>query len=814
MLRPRSSVAMLSCSTAVLFLSSAALPAAVQLTYEDLLTYLTDLDRLPVIEPGVYCRQFSSYDRASRYDQSTGQYLDWDANGDAGNYLRIDPETREGLMAEMQGPGCIFRIWSANPQGVIRFYLDGDVKPTYEWDFNRLCTGTIDPFVKPLVWKRDPNNRDSASNVYLPIPYAKSCRVTSVIPQADGSGKTPGHYYIINYRVFPKDWTVPTFRLPLTESQRSAVQETAAKWANCGQSGAHPLDRFATKKETIGPGQRLVAAELTGPGVIRQFRAKVRSSEKWVTRKVGLRIYWDDDTDPSVSCPIGDFFGEPKEAEYKSYPMGITESMNYCFFPMPFRKNARIDLVNDGSEPAPVEVVVTYRAQQVPDDWALFHAKFRSEVASASFDYPLIEATGTGKLVGICLFPDNIKGGWWGEGDEKVFVDGEKFPSWFGTGSEDYFGDAWGIRYFANPSHGHPQRNVERMQGCYRWHLGDNIPFYKSLRMTIENYTGQPDQTSRNDYSSVAYWYQLPGGDDFFEEVPLIDRIPRGFVTQGALEIERYQDSFKLTEGATVVTDEGLPKPLSSNGGLKFAGKVGSEFTFQLPVDKDEHYVLSPGLARDVKASRFDLLIDGKPAGERPFLRKGMMPITLKFTGNPIEGDRCRVIIDYFRMEVYRNLINQWLVLGPFPNPDHKGFSTVYPPEEQLDFTRKYTGRDDKEISWQTVTRQDGVMMLQDMFKPSDDLVVYGACIVRAPNAGKRTLLIGSDDGIKIWLNGRLIFEKLVRRAVKVDEDSIEVDLKQGDNLLLLKLDQGPGDLGWAVRFLDPKDELEFALPK
>ena len=89
------------------------------------------------------------------------------------------------------------------------------------------------------------------------------------------------------------------------------------------------------------------------------------------------------------------------------------------------------------------------------------------------------------------------------------------------------------------------------------------------------------------------------------------------------------------------------------------------------------------------------------------------------------------------------------------------------------------------------MTSQNGIVMLHDLFKPSEDIVVYGACIVRSPKAGKYTLLVGSDDGIKIWLNGRLVWEKLVRRPLTPDQDRIEVELKEGDNLLLLKLDQG-----------------------
>jgi len=198
---------------------NAAATGEVQVTYEDLLAHLTDLDRLPAIEPGVYCKQFSSYDRASKYDAATDSYLSWAANADRGQYIRVDEQTKEGVMAEMKGPGCIFRIWSANPQGVIRFYLDGDTKPTHEWDFMKLTAGAIEPFVTPLVWKRDPDNRNSGSNIYLPIPFAKSCKVTSVVID-ESKPKTPGHYYIINYRTFPKVWKIESLKLPLTEAQR------------------------------------------------------------------------------------------------------------------------------------------------------------------------------------------------------------------------------------------------------------------------------------------------------------------------------------------------------------------------------------------------------------------------------------------------------------------------------------------------------------------------------------------------------------------------------------------------------------------
>lgn len=783
------------------------------LGYKDMLDHLTNLQRLPVIEPGVYCGQFSSYDRRSRYDAETDTYIHWDANGDAGNYIRVDPKTKEGVMAEMDGPGCIFRIWSANPQGVIRFYLDGDTEPTYEWDFMKLTTGQIDPFIEPLVWKRDPNKRNSASNIYLPIPFARSCKVTSVIIEPDGSTKTPGHYYIINYRTFPENWTVDSFKLPLSEDQRQAVQQTAEKWANRGDPVILLRNELTPFDCTIEPGASQ-EVPLKGPALIRTFQAKLESNEEWATRKVVMKIYWDGAETPAVNCPIGDFFGEPKDVPYKSYPMGITEDLNYCLFPMPFHQSARIVFENDGTQPAKVRGSIEYRLQDIPRNWGLFHAKWRGEFASRSFDYPLIETTGTGKLVGICLFPDNIHGGWWGEGDEKVYVDGEKFPSWFGTGSEDYFGDAWGIRKFHNPSHGFPQPTLERLQGCYRWHLGDNIPYYKSFYMTIENYTGTPDELKRNDYSSVAYWYQLPGGSDFFTDAPVDQRVPRGYVATGAVEAEWYLDEKQLDPGMSIIYDDDLPQPLSSNRGIRLTGKVGDTFTLNVPAAVEDFHVLGMGLARGVKASQFQLLRSDKVFEDRTYLKAGNNPIMLQFTGKPVEGDRCEVIVDYFHVKVYRNLINEWMVIGPFPNPARQGFEEVYPPERELDMDATYEGRDGAEVRWQRVTRADGMMQVGDLFDPHENLVVYGACVVHSPEDAQREMLVGSDDGIKVWVNGKLVHKNFIRRGIVPDQDRFMVDLRKGANTVLVKIDQGPGDVGWAVRFMDPTDELTYGVPE
>lgn len=786
------------------------------LSYPDLLSCLTDLDRLPVIEPGVTCKQFSSYDRKSQIDEASGKYIHWEANGDAGQYLRIDPDTKEGVMAEMDGPGCIFRIWSANPQGKIRFYLDSDTKPTYEWDFAALFRGKIDPFIPPLVWCRDPRNFESAADCYLPIPYAKSCKITGLMIDKKGNPKPPGQYYHIDYRTYPKDWRIETFKLPLSETDHAAVEKTARQWSGTGARAIRgptlsSKDGAPANPITIPPGETQVIFEANQPGRILHLAAKLKSQEKWVSRKVLLRAYWDGEQKPSIDCPLGDFFGEPKDVQYQSYPMQITSAINSCYFCMPFHKSARIEVVNQGSEPAELTHSVIALGGTVPQNWALFHAKYRQEKASTTFDYPFLEAKGTGKFVGVCLFPDNLHGGWWGEGDEKVWVDGEKFPSWFGTGSEDYFGDAWGIQYFVNPSHGHPQRRVERLQGCYRWHIADNIPFYKSFRMTIENYAGLPHEKIKNDYYSVAYWYQLPGGSDFFTDVPVADRIPRGFTVPEALEAEDCVVPDQ--KSASVVNDERLPLPLSQGKGVRLAGKAGDTFTFRLPVESADRYRITADIPRGVKGCEFEILADGHKIEKWAQLKKGDNTVTIRLLGAAANAGSCETIIDYFRLNVYENLIADWLFIGPFANPDGKGLDVAYPPEKGVDVKASYDGRDGK-TGWQKFSNPTGRIMVDTLLEPKENCVVYGACIVDAPQAGPYQLLVGSDDGVKVWVNGKEVWRNQIERSMQVDADKIDVSLNKGPNLLLIKVQQQQGGVGWVARFRDPHDTLKYSLPK
>lgn len=792
---------------------AAAAAARADRDYAFFLERVIDLDHLPVLEEGVRCAQFSSYNRASRYDEATGKYVNWEANADSGKYLRIDSETGEAVMAEMQGPGCIWRIWSANPQGRIRFYLDGAPKPTFECDFNELFSGRVEGFPRPLVWQRRIvlGGDNPASDSYVPIPYARSCKVTADRPH--------NQYYHIGYTTYPKGTGIETFSLDRDAREQAAMQRVCKALSNCGEDPQLGRDvQVEEDSVTVYPGET-VDLEIPGPAIIRQCMAKVASEERWARRKIRLQVYWDDEERPSVDAPIGDFFGDAwEEARYRSLPLGITDDLNYCYWRMPFEKSARFVVTNSGNRPAGLRYRIAYESGPIPARAARFHAKWRRDRHSTEFDYPVLVCEGRGKFVGMVLFPDNIVGGWWGEGDEKVYVDGEKFPSTFGTGSEDYFGDAWGILFFTNALHGSPTPggwNTRRRQSCYRWHIADSIPFEKSFRFTIENYSALGRGEIRNDYSSMAYWYQVPGGSDFFAPTTVEDRIPQGPIQPGAIDAEGLVEAGSLPDGASIVSDEELPEALCRGKGLRIRGPAGTTVPIRLPAPDEGRFAVQVVTAEGLKRSEFELVQDGRPVGEHVRLRKGPNPISVRLTGKPVEGDRCEVILDYFLLRPYRKFVTDWQILGPFDNTDDKGVGRAFGPETDGFLPGKtYEGKRGP-VTWRKIRVPEGrIASDQKYFEDNQHIILYAYCEIFSPGDRSVQAFLGSDDGVDVRVNGTLVHQAHGHRAYVEDQDRFMIPLRKGRNAILIKLDQAGGAWSLAFRVNDPDEELRYEVPQ
>ncbi len=780
------------------------------LTYSALLERLVDLDRLPYLVKGEECDQFSSYDRRSRYDEATGEYIDWNANGDSGNYLRYDPETGEDVMAEMKGPGFINRIWSANPQGRIRFYLD-DAKPI-ELDFNKMFSGEIEPFRRPLVWQRRVvlGGDNPASDCYLPIPYQKSCKVTSV--RNDKSQRIV-QYYHIGYTTLPAGTRVPTFSLEFSDKDKAVLADVCGKLSNCGRDPQPKELRWKRKVVDVRPGEAVVFHDIEGPAIVNQIKGKIiANAERSIGRKVLLKVYWDDERRPSIWAPFADFFGQSfGDTPYASLPLGMETESWYCYWRMPFRGKAKFVVTSQAKKPCRVRLDLGFeKTGQLPPNTAYFHAKWRRELECSTFDYPFLECEGRGRFVGAALFIDNVHAGWWGEGDEKIYVDGEKFPSFFGTGSEDYFGDAWGIRHFVNPYHGCSLPDpVGRQQSCYRWHIIDSVPFSTDFKITIENYSAT--EKVRNDYASMAYWYQMPGGTNFFKPVPVEKRLPLAKVyVPGAIEAEGLFPADRVPAGASVLDDTELPAELSGGAGLKLTGNVGDSFKLSIPVAKSDVYALEAVTAEGVPEASYQLVSPAILVGGKARMKEGRNDIIFRFT-QPAPGQTtCEAIVDYILLVPYKNYVRDWMLIGPWDNPDNTALRRALPPEEEIKFDEKYPGKAG-EVAWKKVkVGADGVVNLLQYMSPTDNVVAYGYFSVSSPKQMDTDMYVGSDDGVRVWINGKLVHHHRVDRGLQPEQDMVSAALQKGKNTVLVKVDQGIGDWGFTLRFRDPDEVLKY----
>jgi len=320
-----------------------------------------------------------------------------------------------------------------------------------------------------------------------------------------------------------------------------AIACLSAAQAPNAVSGLPQLHRYVLKRSSsydrtggnedarqVAPGSAITVFDEDGPGEISHIWFTIADKEEKHLKKIVLRMYWDAESAPSVEAPIGDFFGlgTGEYFLYQSVPLavGADKALN-CFFPMPFQKHARITVTNEGSDRVnALYWNIDWRSlsSALPLETAYFHAQYRQATPNVAVsgakvnldgkdNYVWMEATGRGHFVGVTMSVIENADGWWGEGDDMFFVDGEKLPSINGTGTEDYFLGAWdfGGKPFAYGLFGAPVAGPEKKDSkwsLYRFHLDSPIPFTKSLRATIEH--GHANDRGDNFYS-VAYWYQL-----------------------------------------------------------------------------------------------------------------------------------------------------------------------------------------------------------------------------------------------------------------------------------------------------------------
>lgn len=376
----------------------------------------------------------------------------------------------------------------------------------------------------------------------------------------------------------------------------------------------------------IEPGATLTIADLQGPGQIVHIWCTISARDKWYPRTLVLRTYWDGEKDPSVESPLGDFFavGHGLDVPVNSLPVRVTSEgrARHCYWPMPFRKSARITVTNEGK--GRVDAFYYYvdwqKHKSLPKNTAYFHAQYRQEFPPVSgHNYLILDAIGQGHYVGTVQSVRLNEPGWYGEGDDFFFVDGATDPQLKGTGTEDYFGDAWGFRKLDGPYYGVPV-----MQGydtgdlvtAYRWHIPDPIPFKRSLRVEIEhkgsrnNVGGYVERA--DDFATVAFWYQIEPHKKFAPLPPAAKRL----LFEGAtvVEMEKLVASASTDAAAhSVQVQSGVG---SGEGQLFFTpGQPDKSVTVLLPPVAPGAYEVRLTATTSFDYGIYQTAIDARPTG-------------------------------------------------------------------------------------------------------------------------------------------------------------------------------------------------------
>ncbi|MFH1748803.1 MAG: glycoside hydrolase family 172 protein [Planctomycetota bacterium] len=664
---------------------------------QTLLTDMTDLANLAEFpDPPYTCRQFSSYDR-----KSVSPEEDWFANADCGQYLRT--EERDGrteyVMMDADGPGAIVRIWSANPKGTLRIYLDHNDTPVLEAPMTELLGGEYPGIPEPLA-----GERSRGWNLYFPIPYARHCKVTS---------DEGGFYYHVNYRTYPGWAKVASFNPADLESLAGEIGDAASWMASprrggvtnptllndeilemrMGQvdsaPGARPKAFVPTNRPfALKPGEIYYPwkARCAVPAAIIGVRARVEAADMEQALRQ-LMLVMEFDGEQTVCCPLGDFFGAtPGVNPYESLPLGLTapgqaidlveeivaayvRSVKASGWPwtdedsgtllktlrekedsprtrvtkggemwshwiMPFRKSARVEVHNLGGVPVNVKLEIATDSYRWTRRSMHFHAQWRSEFdvpTRPMQDWNYVDIKGRGVFVGAAFAIANPVKTWWGEGDEKIYVDGETFPSHFGTGTEDYYGYAWCCNEpFMHAYHGQPRCDGPGNYGhtsVYRWHILDRIPFQKSFRFDMELWHWH-DKVRVPQMSVVTYWYARPGATSNREPIERDDlrvvELPPYVVPRvaGALEGEEM----RIVAGPGTPEPQGIDKCSNEAHMWWRDAQPGQQLVLAFTPEKEGKQHVYARFVKAVDYGLVQLAINGKNAGEpRDFYNDGVI---------------------------------------------------------------------------------------------------------------------------------------------------------------------------------------------
>ena len=582
--------------------------------------------------PAFVLKQASSHDPRKNDPANPDS---WHSNVDYGQFLHteVNEGRREWVIMEDTGPGAITRFWlpldAKNDNQIIRFYFDGSATPAITAKFNELLSGTA--FVRPPLafvgWNEtDLRNqlkpefkarRGVSGDLYLPIPFAKSCKVTlDSLP----------FYYVINYRQYAAGTRVETFSMTGYEAARPAVARVSAALL----APPDPAVAGLTKQVTLAPGQEVALDLPAGAAAVRALQVKIDpSAAPQGLRSVILQATFDHE--PTVWCPLGEFFGTGARLNavqdwWRTVGADGTLTARWV---MPYEQVAQLSLKIVGDKP----VTVKFSAATGPWNWDArslhFHANWHCQPdlkTRPKSDWNYLEAQGQGRYVGDTLTVFSPVKAWYGEGDERIYYDGATFPAHIGTGTEDYYGYAWGMAGYFNspfisaPKRDHtPQDDWRGYTTTSRLRLLDSIPFQTALRHDLEIWNWADTQV---DYAVGTFWYAHPGARHNREPQPAeaarpIRDNPGDYHLAGAIECETLPVAAKSPGLRVETQNAGLNEGQWSSGKQLFvqAAKPGDFVELEIPVGDDQPRRVTLYGTQSFDYGVIRCSLNGQPAG-------------------------------------------------------------------------------------------------------------------------------------------------------------------------------------------------------
>ncbi|MDR1122361.1 MAG: DUF2961 domain-containing protein, partial [Dysgonamonadaceae bacterium] len=466
--------------------------------------------------PDYICRQQSSYDRRS---VSPGN-ANWFANDDGGGFIRTETNggRTEKVLFEDAGPGAITRIWmtTVDRRGTLRFYFDGNTDAGWTipaYDMLQAGLGLGVGLCQPHI--NNETGGKGGSSFFFPVTYAQACKVTLEEPSPTFS--TP-RYHQFNYRKYPDGTSIEPFSTAVVAALSDKIQAVNQALLQPPVFDGGNLTRISGQ---LTGGDSMSVSLPSGTKMIRTLQISVsgydRESYPQLMRELVLKAVFDGKQ--TVWTPLGDFSGggmgaPPVESWYIS---SDGEGNMVSRWAMPYQNDGQISIVNYSGQEVELELKVNTDDYSWQPRSLYFHASWRQQTGipltkwdkgTDYLDWNFATLNGKGVYRGDVLTLFNHSPRWYGEGDEKIFVDNEAFPSHFGTGTEDYYNCSWApVTPFQTPFGGAPRADAESSNGYntfFRTRNLDAIPFADRLKFDIEMLSWEPGVA---DYATTVYWY-------------------------------------------------------------------------------------------------------------------------------------------------------------------------------------------------------------------------------------------------------------------------------------------------------------------